>query len=125
VSTDVSNSRPVPVSTWPIGVERLVELQDRPAQPHVRGEDQVPQGLRERPLAVHRHVDRAGRHRGDPRERRRPRALQRRPGRAQSLRVRRAPVGTTGEAAVELRLDERGHVDAVDVQGTAALQQPR
>ena len=87
-------------------MERLLDLQDRPAQPHVGGQDQVPQRLRERPLAVHRHVDRAGRHRRDPLERGRPGALERGPGRAQAVRIAGAPVGAAGKAAVELGVDE-------------------
>ena len=103
------------------GVERLLDLQDRPAQPRVRGQDQVPQRLRERPLAGHRDVDRAGRHRRDALERGRPGALERGPGRAQAVRILGAPVGAAGEAAVELGLDERGHVDAVDAQEALAV----
>jgi hypothetical protein len=40
-------------------MEWLFDLEGRPAQPRVRGMDQVPQRLRERPLAAHRNVDRA------------------------------------------------------------------
>ena len=86
---------------------------------------QVPQRLRERPLAVHRHVDRAGRHRRDPLERGRPGALERGPGRAQAVRIFGAPVRAAGKPAVEFGLDEGDHVDAVDAQGAVAVEQPR
>jgi hypothetical protein len=82
------------------GVKRLFDLQDRPAQPRIRGKDQVPQRLRERPLAAHRNVDRASRHRRDALERGRPCALERGPGRAQAIRISGAPVGAAGKAAV-------------------------
>ena len=36
-----------------------------------------------------------------------------------------APVGATGKAAVEFGLDEWDHVDAVDAQGTLAIEEPR
>ena len=85
----------------------------------------MPQRLRERPLAGHRDVDRAGRHRRDALERGRPGALERGPGRAQAIRISGAPVGAAGEAAVELGLDERDHVDAVDAQEAVAVDEPR
>jgi hypothetical protein len=107
------------------GVEWLFDLQDRPAQPRVRGHDQVPQRLRERPLAAHRNVDRASRHRRDALERGRPGALERGPGRAQAIRIAGVPVGAAGKAAVEFSLDEWNHVDAVDVQGAVAVEEPR
>ena len=105
-------------------VERLVEPQDRLAQPRVRGEHQVPQRLRERPLTVHRHVDGPGGHRGDPVEGGRPRALQHGPRRAQAVRVGRASLRPTGEAAVQLGLDERDHVDPVDAE-VVGVGEPR
>jgi hypothetical protein len=80
--------------------------------------------LRERPLALHRHVLRAGRQLRDALGRRRPRALDRGPGCPQSLRIPRAPIGAAGEAAVELILHVRDHVDAVDQQGAVAAEQP-
>ena len=117
VKIDMSKpSSSEPASRWPMRVERLFDLQDGPAQPRVRGKDQVPQRLRERPLAVHRDVDRAGRHRRDAVERRRPGALEHGPGRAQAVRIRRPPLGRPGKAAVEFGLDERDHVDAVDAE---------
>jgi len=105
-------------------VERLFDLQDPPAQPSVRDKDQVPQRLRERPLAAHRHVDRASRHRRDALERGRPCALERSPGRAQAIWICGAPVGAAGKAVVEFGLDEWDHVDAVDAQGLA-VREPR
>jgi hypothetical protein len=65
------------------GVERLLGVQDRPARPCVRGHDQVPQRLSERPLAADRNTGRASRHRRDPLEGGRPRPLQHSPGSAQ------------------------------------------
>ena len=58
-------------------------------------------------------------------ERGRPGALECRPGGAQAVRIAGAPIGAAGEAAVELGLDERGHVDAVDQEAAAALEEPR
>jgi hypothetical protein len=107
------------------GVEWLFDSQDRPAQPRVRGHDQVPQRLRERPLAAYRNVDRASRHRRDALERGRPCALERGPGRAQAIRISGAPVGAAGKAAVEFGLDEWDHVDAVDAQEALAVEEPR
>src|SRR5688572_29129004 len=97
-------------------MEWLFDLEGRPAQPRVRGMDQVPQRLRERPLAAHRNVDRANRHRCDALERRRPCALERGPGRTQAIRLSGTPVRPAGKAAVEFGLNEWDHVDAVDAQ---------
>ena len=106
------------------GVERLLDLQHRPTQPRVRGTDQVPQRLRERPLPAYRDVDRPRWHRRDTLERGRPGALERGPGRAQAIRIFGAPVGAAGKVAVELSLDERDHVDAIDAQ-ELAVHEPR
>jgi hypothetical protein len=106
-------------------VERRFELEDGATQPHVRGVDQVAQGLRERPLPVDGHVDRAGRHRRDALERGRPGALERGPGRVQAGRIRGTSLGASGEAAVELALDEGEDVDSVDEQEALAFEQPR
>jgi hypothetical protein len=106
-------------------VEWLLDLQDRPAQPHVRGHDQVPQRLRERPLAAHQNVDAASRHRRDALECGRPGALELGPGRAQAVWVCGTPVGAAGKAPVEFGLDKWGHVDAVDAQRAIAVQEPR
>jgi len=51
--------------------------------------------------------------------------LERGPGRAQAIRFFGAPAGAAGKAAVELRFDQRDHVDAVDAQGTLAFEQER
>jgi hypothetical protein len=106
-------------------VERLLDVQDRPAQPRVGGHDQVPQRLRERPLAAYRNIDHASRHRRDPLEGGCPRALERGSGRAQAIRICGAPVGAAGKASVELRLDQWDHVHAVDAQEAIAFEQER
>jgi hypothetical protein len=105
-------------------VERLLDTEHRPPQPHVGREDEVPQRLRERPLAVDLHVRRAVGHPGDAREGRVPRALERRPGRAEAVGVPGVPLAAAREPAVELRLDERRHVDPVDEQAAVALREP-
>ncbi len=64
------------------------------------------------------------RQRGRPLEGGRPGALQRGPVRTQAVRVLGAALGAAGKAAVELGLDERDHVDAVDAQ-EAAVREPR
>ena len=44
---------------------------------------------------------------------------------AQAIRICGAPVGATGETAVEFGVNERSHIDAVDAQGAFAIQEPR
>ena len=109
---------------WPSGMEWPVDPQDRPAQPGVRGHHQVAQRLRERPLAGHRHVDGARRHRAT----RSSVAAQLRssfdPRRAQAIGIFGTPVGTAGKATVELAVDEGDHVDSVDEQGALAVEEP-
>lgn len=107
-------------------MEGLLDAQDRAAQPRVGGQDQVPERLREGPLAAHRHLGRAGGHCRDTGERGRPGMPERGPGCPQGLRIAGAAPGPAGEAPVKLSFDERRHVDAVDQQGAAvALQEPR
>ena len=51
--------------------------------------------------------------------------FERGPRRPQAVRVRGPALGAAGEPAVELGLDERDDVDAVDPEGARAVRQPR
>ena len=124
VKTDMSTPSSMPTLAQAEGVERLLELQDAPAQPRVGGQHQVAQRLRERPLTVHRDVDRARGHRCHALERGRPGALERRPGGAQAVRILGPSVGTPGKSPVQLGLDEGNHVDPVDEQRALAVEEP-
>jgi hypothetical protein len=106
----------------PIGVERPLAFEHRSAQPGVGGPHQVPQGLRKRPLAIHRSINRAWRHRARPLNRGRPGVLQHLPRGSQPLGCVCSALLAAGKSAVELALDEADHVDAVDQQPFAAGQ---
>ena len=95
-------------------VPRRRVAEDRPAHPRVGGEDQVAQRLDERPLAVDRLVQQVGSAAGGPARRCRPTAARRRPRPRGTRPGRSGASGPVGVAPVELGLDERADVDAVD-----------
>ena len=104
------------MSSWgrSSGVPRLGVTEERPAHPGVGGEDQVAQGLDERPLAVDALVQLVGRKRAGALDGAGPEPLDDVPGLAVAGGVGRAHLGPVGVPPVELGLDERRDVDAVD-----------
>ena len=95
------------------------------AEPDVAGVDEVAQRLGEGPLAVDLLVDGAGRQGRGARDRRVPGVLDRSPRLPQARGIRGPPQRPAGEAPVELALDERDDVDAVDHQRLAERQPGR
>ena len=82
-------------------------------------------GLRERPLTVHGLVHGAVRQVACPGDDVDPGSLEGRPRLAQTVRVVRASETASGEAAVELGVDIKEDVDAVDQEAPVALEDPR
>ena len=92
----------------------MTDREDRPPDPGVGGEYQVAQGLDERPLAVHRLVQQFGRQAPGPFGGLAPHPPEDVPRLAETGRVCRAHLGPVGVPPVELRIDQRRDVDAID-----------
>ena len=97
----------------PVG-RRLAE--HRPQHPGVGAEDEVAQGLEERPLVVHALAQHRLRQRPGPREGRLPGLHHHVPGGPEPVGVGGVEERPTGVSPLELGLDERPDVDAVDRQ---------
>src|SRR5262245_46841359 len=98
------------------GVPRRRITEDGPPDPGVGGEDQVPQRLDERPLAVDRLVQQLGWQAAGPRYGLVPQPLEDVPCLAEACRVCRAHLGPVRIPPVKLGVDQRPDVDTVDGQ---------